>query len=167
MDLPPQDPQPTSQRVKSQRVLACILCQQRKIKCDRRSPCGSCVKSRAQCVPATLTQRRKRRRFPERELLDRLRSYEELLRQSNIDFQPLHKSPNTKRAAAAGDSDEDNQAEHGNPSTSPTDTNPGNDFVTKYVACHHLRTTADSFRNFWHAMGQGVRSSHALVERNR
>lgn len=45
-----------------------------------------------QCVPATLTPRgQRRRRFPERELLERLRKYEELLRQNNVKFEPLHK----------------------------------------------------------------------------
>ncbi|KAF5859643.1 hypothetical protein ETB97_002554 [Aspergillus alliaceus] len=44
--------------------------------------------AKSQCVPATLTPRR--RRFQERVLLDRLRHYEGLLRQHNIDFEPLH-----------------------------------------------------------------------------
>jgi hypothetical protein len=34
---------------------------------------------------------RRKRRFPERELLERLRKYEDLLRQNNITFDPLHK----------------------------------------------------------------------------
>jgi hypothetical protein len=68
-------------------------------------------------VPATLTPRgRRRRRFPERELLERLRKYEDLLRQNNIKFEPLHKdkdpakekeSPNTQ----GGDESEDEQPE--------------------------------------------------------
>jgi len=41
-------------------------------------------------VPASLTPRQRRRRFPERELLERLRHYENLLRQNNINFKPLH-----------------------------------------------------------------------------
>lgn len=41
-------------------------------------------------MPATLARRRKRRRFPERELLDRLHNYEELLRQNKISFDPIH-----------------------------------------------------------------------------
>lgn len=82
---------------KPQRVLACLRCQQRKIKCDRRYPCSTCVKSRVQCIPATQLPRQRRRRFPERELLDRLRKYEDLLRQNNIKFEPLHKeSPHTE-----------------------------------------------------------------------
>lgn len=36
---------------KPQRVLACVLCQQRKIKCDRKFPCVSCRKAGVQCVP--------------------------------------------------------------------------------------------------------------------
>ncbi|KAK9319080.1 C6 zinc finger domain protein [Lipomyces orientalis] len=75
---------------KPQRVLACVLCQQRKIKCDRKFPCANCVRACAQCVPATLALRQRRRRFPERELLERLRHYEGLLRQNNIQFEPLH-----------------------------------------------------------------------------
>lgn len=75
--------------VKSQRVLACVLCQQRKVKCDRKFPCSGCVKHGIQCVPATQTRRR-RRRFPERDLLARLRYYEDLLRQHKIKFDPLH-----------------------------------------------------------------------------
>lgn len=40
--LPPDtDKQPSGQahRVKSRRVLACVACQQRKVRCDRRFPC--------------------------------------------------------------------------------------------------------------------------------
>jgi len=77
-------------------VLACVLCQQRKVKCDRKFPCENCIRSHAQCVPAaTLVLRQRRRRFPERELLDRLRHYESLLRHSNIKFEPLHKDYST------------------------------------------------------------------------
>ncbi|KAH7410675.1 hypothetical protein BKA64DRAFT_661512 [Cadophora sp. MPI-SDFR-AT-0126] len=88
---PPQPPKP-------QRVLACILCQQRKVKCDRKHPCANCVKARAQCIPATQVTRQRKRRFPERELLDRLRKYEDLLRQNNVRFEPLHKDSNEKNS---------------------------------------------------------------------
>jgi len=92
LDMSPLAPSLSSQLSKPQRVLACVRCQQRKIKCDRRFPCANCNTSHAQCVPATLTPSgRRRRRFPERELLERLRKYEDLLRQNNIKFEPLHK----------------------------------------------------------------------------
>lgn len=88
----PSDRPSPCQPAKPQRVLACLLCQQRKIKCNRKFPCENCIKSRAQCVPATQVSRQRRRRFPERELLDRLRNYEDLLRQNRIKFEPLHKN---------------------------------------------------------------------------
>ncbi|RAH81742.1 C6 zinc finger domain protein [Aspergillus japonicus CBS 114.51] len=77
----------TTTTVKPQRVLACVLCQQRKIKCDRTFPCANCVRGNMQCEQAI---RQRRRRLPERELLARLRLYERLLRQHNIKFDPLH-----------------------------------------------------------------------------
>jgi hypothetical protein len=82
---------------KPQRVLACVLCQQRKVKCDRQFPCGNCVKARVQCVPATLAPRQRKRRYPERHLLERLRKYEDLLRQNNIDFVPLHREGSAQK----------------------------------------------------------------------
>ncbi|OQO03528.1 hypothetical protein B0A48_10192 [Cryoendolithus antarcticus] len=80
------------------KILACVLCQQRKIKCDRATPsCGSCKRSGAQCVPVnTLGPRQRRRRFPERELLQRLRHYENLLKKHKIAFEPLHGADATK-----------------------------------------------------------------------
>ncbi|KAL2842551.1 hypothetical protein BJY01DRAFT_200660 [Aspergillus pseudoustus] len=75
---------------KSQRVLSCVLCQQRKIKCDRTFPCANCLKAKVQCVPANQIPRRRKRRFAERELLDRLRHYESLLHQNDIKFNSLH-----------------------------------------------------------------------------
>jgi hypothetical protein len=77
------------------RILACVLCQQRKIKCERRFPCSQCIHSGSECVPAAaLGPRQRRPRFPERALLDRLHKYEDLLRDHNIDFEPMYKDPN-------------------------------------------------------------------------
>lgn len=90
-DLSPAAPLPPSQPSKPRRVLACVLCQDRKVKCDRKIPCAHCIKSRVQCIPATLAPRRRRPKFPERELLERLRRYEDLLRENNIRFEPLYK----------------------------------------------------------------------------
>jgi hypothetical protein len=92
--LTPESMDPASQQqraaARQHRVLACVLCQQRKIRCDRTFPCSNCTKHNARCVPATQTRPR-RKRFPERELLDRLRHYEALLRENKVKFEPLHK----------------------------------------------------------------------------
>ncbi|KAJ5934560.1 hypothetical protein N7466_004107 [Penicillium verhagenii] len=82
-------PQAEQAIARARRQQACMLCQQRKVKCDHKSPCATCVKARVPCIPAQNLRRRKRR-FPERELLDRIRRYEDLLTQHKISFDPLH-----------------------------------------------------------------------------
>lgn len=124
---------------KSRRVLACILCQQRKVKCDRKFPCANCIKHGTQCVPSTQTRPR-RRRFPERQLLDRLRSYEELLRQNKIKFEPLHKeSSSGARSENLQEESEDSGAEQSESErgggSSPTDpSKPKSAYEAKYCA---------------------------------
>jgi hypothetical protein len=124
---------------KPSRVLACLLCQQRKVKCDRKLPCGNCIKSRVRCVPAIQVPRKRKRRFPERELLDRLRNYEDLLRENSIEFEPLHSSTAVikKSPKEEGDlsfSNEQSKAvvtDHPSPETVDLDRT----FETKYVSC--------------------------------
>lgn len=87
------DEQPPGKSIKKEKHgLACIPCQQRKLKCDRRTPCTRCVKSGAQCTQSSWNPRQRRRRFPERDLIDRIRRYEDLLRSNAIAFEPLHSS---------------------------------------------------------------------------
>jgi hypothetical protein len=62
------------------RVLACVLCQHRKIKCDRNTPCSNCVKANVTCTPSTPAPARKRRR-PNHDLQERLARCEQLLKQ--------------------------------------------------------------------------------------
>lgn len=102
MATPISPPEQTA-TIKSRRVLACVLCQQRKIKCDRTSPCANCVRAGEQCEPAA---RQRRRRFAERDLLARLRHYESLLHQHNIKFDPLHTPTRDHRSPSQDGPDE-------------------------------------------------------------
>lgn len=81
----------SQQLVKSQRILACVLCHQRKIKCNRKFPCNNCIKNQAHCERAMLAPRRRRRKIPPPELVHQLRVYESLLRANNIKFDHLRK----------------------------------------------------------------------------
>ena len=128
---------------KAPRVLACVLCQQRKVKCNRQFPCSNCIKSRAQCVPATLLPRRPRRKLPERDLLDRLHKYEDLLRKHNIDFES--KDDATPTSAKSAVSPSDNELDEDADEPSPADT------VNSTASISTVR------RNFWHAMRVRVR----------
>ncbi|RSL41187.1 hypothetical protein CEP53_012909 [Fusarium sp. AF-6] len=65
---------------KAPRVLACVLCQHRKIKCDRNTPCSNCIKANVTCTPSTPAPARKRRR-PNQDLQERLARCEQLLKQ--------------------------------------------------------------------------------------
>ncbi|KAF4983675.1 hypothetical protein FZEAL_962 [Fusarium zealandicum] len=65
---------------KAPRVLACVLCQHRKIKCDRNTPCSNCIKANVSCTPSTPAPARKRRR-PNQDLQERLARCEHLLKQ--------------------------------------------------------------------------------------
>lgn len=150
-------PHPQSQ--KPLRVLSCVLCQQRKVKCDRKFPCANCVKHQAQCVPAT-QGRPRRRRFPERELLERLRRYEDLLRKNNIRFEPLHKDAADAVKLSLGteyDSDDAVPEAGGSDWSSPSSPFPsGNVSEPKYafssISCHYMRLIFS--RNIWHALTQ-------------
>ena len=144
-------------------MLACVLCQQRKVKCDRKFPCANCIKSSTQCVPATLATRRRRRKFPERELLERLRNYENLLRQNNIKFEPLSKDPtgekgplNTEGGYDSGDEHlETAERDRLSPSTT---TKSDRAYEAKYVLSKKFNPkSTNSFRDMWRALNQGVR----------
>ncbi|KAJ2972243.1 hypothetical protein NUW58_g9226 [Xylaria curta] len=73
---------------KTPRILACVLCQNRKIKCDRHNPCSNCGEKHSlfshcslanvPCTPSTPAPPRKRRR-PNQDLQQRLARCEELL----------------------------------------------------------------------------------------
>ena len=81
--------------------LSCVLCQQRKVKCDRQEPCSTCTKSHAQCIyrPSAPPRRRKRRE-PEEGLRARLSRLEELLRAAGAKVDTI----DAGRNASQGDS---------------------------------------------------------------
>ncbi|RSL88575.1 hypothetical protein CEP51_001671 [Fusarium floridanum] len=136
--------EPSRPRPKSQRILACILCQQRKVKCDRRFPCANCVRHQVQCVPATQTRPR-RRRFPERELLDRLRKYEDLLRRNKVKFEPLHKDPGSgEQESPEGSYGSDHEQ------LEAVGVNTPSSSTTKSESTYEAK-------NIWQAMAQGSR----------
>ncbi|KAI9704043.1 MAG: hypothetical protein M1820_005665 [Bogoriella megaspora] len=72
---------------------ACVLCSQRKIKCDRARPsCSKCIRSRAECVyRAPDPPKRRKRKEPEGddELRARLNEYERLLKKAGIEVESV------------------------------------------------------------------------------
>ncbi|KAK7734976.1 hypothetical protein SLS53_007753 [Cytospora paraplurivora] len=114
--------------VKLTRGHSCVLCQQRKVRCDKQKPCANCVKAGVDCkVVAPHPPRRRKKKPQERELIDRLRKYEALLSQHGIDFEPIDQNIHPSDPAA----DDVDEIEHGieglktSPSSTGQDGGPG------------------------------------------
>jgi hypothetical protein len=72
---------PTAEAPRKAQNHSCVSCQQRKVKCDRQTPCAACVKSQVECVMRIpLRPRRRPRKVPEAVRDARLKQYEELLK---------------------------------------------------------------------------------------
>ncbi|KAK6387083.1 hypothetical protein LTS17_000349 [Exophiala oligosperma] len=74
---------------------ACTRCSERKVKCDRRQPCESCMRHSADCIFRPLPPRKRRKkRTTEEALVQRLHMYEALLEKNGVD-------PNTLAMSSA------------------------------------------------------------------
>lgn len=60
------------------RTLSCVLCQKRKVKCDRNDPCAGCVKLGVECIASVPAPPRPRKRITD--LQSRLERCEEALK---------------------------------------------------------------------------------------
>ncbi|KAI1124975.1 fungal-specific transcription factor domain-containing protein [Nemania abortiva] len=82
-------------------IRSCVLCRQRKVKCDRRQPCSNCVRSGATCVhpPGAGRAAKRPRQAADTKVLDRLSQLETTIRRlqqqakgreadSRIDLEP-------------------------------------------------------------------------------
>ncbi|KAI8958637.1 putative C6 transcription factor [Daldinia sp. FL1419] len=68
---------------------SCIICRQRKVKCDRRHPCSNCVKAEKQCnFVAPVRGKRKRTKPPKESLHAKLKRFEELLKSYGAKLEP-------------------------------------------------------------------------------
>jgi hypothetical protein len=68
---------------------SCLTCRQRKVKCDRRTPCSNCVKAEKQCsfIPPVRGKRR-RTKAPREGLHAKLKRYEKLLKSYGAKVEP-------------------------------------------------------------------------------
>jgi hypothetical protein len=69
---------------------SCVLCQQRKVRCDKQKPCANCVKAQVECrIVPPQPPRRRRKKPHERDLIERLKQYEALLAKHGVTFEPI------------------------------------------------------------------------------
>ncbi|KAE8359502.1 fungal-specific transcription factor domain-containing protein [Aspergillus caelatus] len=71
------------------KTYSCLTCRQRKVKCDRCTPCSNCIKAEKQCsfIPP-VRGKRKRTKPPRESLHAKLKRYEELLKSYGAKFEP-------------------------------------------------------------------------------
>ena len=87
---PQQQQQHPDMGVKLTRGTSCVLCQQRKVRCDKNKPCANCVKARVECrVVPPQPPRRRKKRLQEKDLVERLKKYETMLSENNIKFESI------------------------------------------------------------------------------
>ena len=70
----------TSLPVKNLRSHSCVLCQQRKVKCDRNDPCAGCIKAGVECVASVPAPPGRRKRRADTDVQSKLRRSAGLLR---------------------------------------------------------------------------------------
>ncbi|KAI5866539.1 hypothetical protein GGS23DRAFT_276103 [Durotheca rogersii] len=139
---------PSSQSSKPPRVLACTLCHQRKVKCDHNFPCSNCIKSGAECVPTVPARRRPRRQIAKRDLLKRLRRYEELLLRSNINFESLPDSSSLVETSFS------TEVDHGSDDDENSEPVDGTESPSPSATAKSERGLSYETKSFWHAMNQ-------------
>lgn len=81
---------------------SCILCRQRKVKCDRRQPCSNCVRAGSNCVhPPGAGRAAKRSRAIDTKVLDRLSQLETTIRRLQQQAKEHKASESTSENAAS------------------------------------------------------------------
>ncbi|KND87894.1 putative transcriptional regulatory protein [Tolypocladium ophioglossoides CBS 100239] len=85
-----QQRHPDLSALKLTRGTSCVLCQQRKVRCDKNKPCANCVKAGVECrVIPPAPPRRRKKRLQEKDLVQRLKKYESLLSQHGVKFDAI------------------------------------------------------------------------------
>ncbi|KAI8633354.1 hypothetical protein F5Y19DRAFT_490533 [Xylariaceae sp. FL1651] len=87
---------PGSSDTPSKPTYSCIRCADRKVKCDRKTPCSACVRHSVDCVfNPSQPPRNRHKRLNAQILTDRLRYYEAILREKGIDPSNLQNTPDS------------------------------------------------------------------------
>lgn len=90
---------------------SCLICRQRKVRCDRRTPCSNCVKAEKQCsfIPP-VRGKRKRTKRPREGLHAKLKRYEGLLRSYGVKVEPSDDGEESESEVASQHDTEMNDA---------------------------------------------------------
>ncbi|KAL9576276.1 MAG: hypothetical protein Q9212_007235 [Teloschistes hypoglaucus] len=95
---PEMDPQSSSTTTLESRrplqVHSCVICQRRKVKCDRSDPCSNCVKHRVQCeYRSPAPPKRRKRASPDPDVHAKLKRYENILQRHGVNPEEVYDKP--------------------------------------------------------------------------
>ena len=158
----PQSPG-SSQRNQGQHPLSCTHCRQRKIKCDKKSPCSPCSRSNLHCVFPERARHPKKKSASSKatndELMRRLGRMEELIDKMKVEGKDTSgkklveegsTSPDTSRSRHASEA----RSEARSPGSNAPD--HADDGMSRYLATH-----------FWRSLSSEVSANVSISQRNQ
>ncbi|OAA76705.1 Transcription factor [Akanthomyces lecanii RCEF 1005] len=84
--MEPEDPSPDTRAEEGLQSFSCLVCRQRKVRCDHAQPCGNCRRAMIDCeYVAPVRGKRKRSNAPRETLHAKLRRYEDMLKTRGVD----------------------------------------------------------------------------------
>ncbi len=84
--MEPEDPSPDTRAEEGLQSFSCLVCRQRKVRCDHAQPCGNCRRAKIDCeYVAPVRGKRKRANAPRETLHAKLRRYEDMLKTRGVD----------------------------------------------------------------------------------
>lgn len=102
----------------SSQKYSCVICSQRKVRCDRNDPCGGCVKAHAQCVyVAPQPPRRGKRKTAEELQVTRQKRVQGALQSSDATSHDANQDSAGLRGGhgGAGNNVDDSNTKHADP----------------------------------------------------
>lgn len=144
--------------MKLTRGTSCVLCQQRKVRCDKNKPCANCVKAKVECrVVPPQPPRRRKKRLQEKDLFERLKKYETLLSENGVTFEPIGQE--LRQDGAQGDDVDELEDDFEMLKTSPEASMSPSQSSTKkeYVTRHGKSYSRDGYTDVA-TIGHRVRS---------
>ena len=115
---------------KHHELRSCLACHTRKVRCDKRNPCGVCLKRGTECVFPSGKKPRKRRKDANAELSARINNLEDLISSLGVQHGEVHEGE-------SDDSEPDNPVSTVDGDRSHTSDSREREEITKFQADRH------------------------------
>ncbi|KAI1323769.1 hypothetical protein F5Y16DRAFT_382820 [Xylariaceae sp. FL0255] len=151
--------------------LSCTSCRSRKLKCDKQSPCGNCVRTGSECIYPARKRIQRPRKTKNAELLQRLHRLESIVGKVGLDLDKLDAraestaatalSPTSARALSADPGTEVEKEAESGPKTSetgPPASQEGGNMTATFMGGHFWALLCDEVGGLKQALEQSTDS---------